>query len=167
MPRGGRRPGAGAPSKPLVDKILEGNPGKRPLKRLEFPESSHTMTPLSPPASLPEEGKRIYLETSAWLEGTGCLALILPSQLEEYAMCKARWLECEERNSAHGLIAKHPTTGQPIQSPFVSMAVTYLKQADAVWQRIYDVVKENCTEEFRVNMPHADVMECLLTMKRK
>ena len=34
--RGGARPGAGRPQKPLADKINEGNPGKRPLQVIEF-----------------------------------------------------------------------------------------------------------------------------------
>ncbi|MEN6350978.1 MAG: hypothetical protein ABFD08_16480 [Syntrophomonas sp.] len=81
-------------------------------------------------------------------------------------MCKARWLECEAMNEKHGLLAKHPTTGQPMQSPFVQMAITYLKQADTAWGKIYDVVKENCTQEFRNNMPHEDMMEKLLSIKK-
>ena len=36
MPRGGARPGAGRPKKPLSDKLLDGNPGKRELTVLKF-----------------------------------------------------------------------------------------------------------------------------------
>ena len=38
----------------------------------------------------------------------------------------------------------------------------YLRQADTAWAKIYDVVKENATVEFRDNNPNADVMEELL-----
>lgn len=36
MPKGGMRIGAGAKPKPLFDKILEGNPGGRPIKVTNF-----------------------------------------------------------------------------------------------------------------------------------
>jgi len=36
MPSGGYRPGAGRPKKALADKVLEGNPGKRELKVVQF-----------------------------------------------------------------------------------------------------------------------------------
>ena len=166
MARGGKRPGAGRPTKPLVDKILEGNPGKRPLTVLGFKEYDQEQTLPNPPDYLSEQGKEIFNNTAAWLQKTGCLKLIIPAHIEEYAMCKARWLECEAMNAKHGLLAKHPTTGQPMQSPYVQMAITYLKQADTAWGKIYEVVKENCTQEFRNNMPHEDAMERLLSMKR-
>ncbi|WP_425057876.1 hypothetical protein SCACP_24420 [Sporomusa carbonis] len=38
-------------------------------------------------------------------------------------------------NTKHGLLAKHPTTGQPMQSPSVQMAILYLKQTDAAWSK--------------------------------
>ena len=36
MPRGGARKGAGRKPQPLAEKLAEGNPGHRPLKKLEF-----------------------------------------------------------------------------------------------------------------------------------
>ncbi len=48
-------------------------------------------------------------------------------------------------NAKVGLLAKHPTTGQPMQSPYVQMAITYLRQSDAAWSKIYDVIKTNCS----------------------
>ena len=35
MPSGGYRAGAGRPRKPATQKILEGNPGKRPIEVLD------------------------------------------------------------------------------------------------------------------------------------
>ena len=37
---GGARPGAGQKKKPLVEKVLDGNPGKRKLTVVEFPSAS-------------------------------------------------------------------------------------------------------------------------------
>ena len=42
MAKGGRRQGAGRPAKPLIDKITEGNPGKRPLTVLQFNDTKIT-----------------------------------------------------------------------------------------------------------------------------
>ena len=40
--RGGARPGAGRKPKALKEKLNAGNPGKRPLKRIDIPESLKT-----------------------------------------------------------------------------------------------------------------------------
>lgn len=176
MGKRGPKPGTGGrPKKPLVDKITEGNPGKRTLKVVEFNEKEVAELP-EPPEFLLEAAKvtekwpsatDIFNKTVDWIKKTGCLEIIPTDYIEEYALCKTRWLECERMNARVGLLAKHPTTGQPMQSPYVQMATTYLRQSDAAWSKIYEVVKTNCTTEFRQNgTPHDDVMERLLTGKR-
>lgn len=67
MARGGKRAGAGRPSKPLVDKILERNPGKHPLTVLECPDTYKEETLFIPPESLSEQGKEIFNNTFEWL----------------------------------------------------------------------------------------------------
>lgn len=176
MGKRGPKPGTGGrPTKALVDKIADGNPGKRPLKVVEFKESEMAQLP-KPPDFLTEATRvtekwptatEIFERTVNWIEKTGCLKLIPTDYIEEYALCKARWLECEQFNSKLGLLAKHPTTGQPMQSPYVHMATTYLKQSDIAWSKIYEVIKNNCSTEFRKNgTPHDDVMERLLESRR-
>lgn len=176
MGKRGPKPGAGGrPKKPLVDKIAEGNPGKRPLKVLEFKASVVPELP-APPEFLIEVTKatekwpsatEVYTKTVCWIDSTGCLGLIPTDYIEEYSLCKARWFECEQMNARLGLLAKHPTTGQPMQSPYVQMAMTYLRQSDAAWSKIYEVVKDNCSTEFRQNgTPHDDIMERLLSTRR-
>ena len=176
MAKPGPKPGTGGrPTKPLIDKISEGNPGKRKLKVVEFKEDQIAELP-KPPDFLIEAGKEtenwptaveIFNKTVEWLNKTGCLGLIPTDYIEEYALCKSRWLECEQVNARLGLLAKHPTTGQPMQSPYVQMAMTYLKQADMAWSKIYEVIKTNCTTEFRQNgTPHDDVMERLLRARK-
>ena len=127
MPKGGARPGSGRPKKPLAEKVLEGNPGKRELKVLEF--AAPVLDLPSPPDYLADVAagigacpgaSEIFEQTAAWLETTGCLALINPAHIEEYALLKARWLSCEAKNKA-GLLSAHPTTGNAIPSPSVSI----------------------------------------------
>ena len=173
--RGPKAGMGGRPTKPLVDKIMDGNPGKRLLKVVEFRSNEIAELP-EPPEFLIEVTKTtekwptatdIYTKTVAWVSKTGCLKLIPTDYIEEYSLCKARWLECEQVNARLGLLAKHPTTGQPMQSPYVQMAMTYLRQSDVAWSKIYEVVKINCSTEFRQNgTPHDDIMERLLSSRR-
>ena len=37
-----------------------------------------------------------------------------------------------------------------------------MKQANAAWFQIFQIVKENCVTEFSGNTPHEDAMELLL-----
>ena len=173
--RGPAKGTGGRPAKPLADKLTDGNPGKRPLTVLEFPKAEIAeLEAPSPPAFLNEASRaeapylsanEIFDRTVKWLETTGCLGMIPMDYIEEYALCKTRWLECEAMNAKHGLLAKHPTTGQPMQSPYVQMALTYLKQADSAWSKLFEIVKASCTTDYKADDPNADVMERLLSLK--
>lgn len=76
-------------------------------------------------------------------------------------MSVARWIQCEEAITEFGFLAKHPTTGNAIQSPYVAMS-----QTNRLWMEIYQIVKENCATEYGGATPQDDVMERLL-MARK
>ena len=80
-------------------------------------------------------------------------------------MSVARWLQCEQAISEYGFLAKHPTTGAACASPYVQMSQQYMRQINSVWYQIFQVVKENCSEEF-MGTPQDDMMELLLR-KRK
>ena len=167
---GPRKGSGGRPKKPIFDKIIEGNLGKRPLKVLDFP--AEEVSTFEAPAFLIDATRatgdwpsatETFNKTVEWIAKSGCLKLIQPDHIEEYALCKARWYECEQANAKVGLLAKHPTTGQPMQSPYVQMATAYLKQSDDAWEKIYDVVRDNCTNEFgKEATPHDDIMERIL-----
>ena len=148
MPRGGKRPGAGRPRKPLHEKLQDGNLGNRKIKVLEYEEDMDRDV-YAAPDWLSDKGQKMFDTVVAWLELTGCLNLINPRDIEEYAKCRSRWLECEDKNNQHGLLAKHPTTGQPIPSPYVRMGLDYLKQSDAAWNKIFAVIRDNCEKDYR------------------
>lgn len=173
MPHGGKRPGAGRPKKPLADKLLEGNPGRRKLTVLEFKPGEPEIP--TPPEYLGDAAGgvdkypgavEIFKSVTEWLEQTGCLRLIPPEHITEYSLLKARWLECEARNARHGLLAKHPTSGQPVISPFVRMSIDYLKSADAAWNKIWSIVSQNSERSLQNKNPNMDVMERLLSSRR-
>ena len=174
--RGGARIGAGAKKKPLAEKISSGNPGGRTLTVMEFSgaadlKGSEMPEPNKMLSAAQKDGKtlvasEIYKSTWQWLHARGCAVLVSPNLLERYAMSVARWIQCEEAVTAYGFLAKHPTTGNAIQSPYVAMGQNYMNQTNRLWMEIFQIVKENCTGEYSGANPQDDVMERLLNARR-
>ncbi len=140
--RGGARPGAGRKPKALTEKIAEGR----------------TAEVMMEPAEL--EGMEVPPVKD------GCEKLVTVQMVEQYAMSVSRWIQCEEIVSSTGFLAKHPTTGAAIASPYVTMSQSYMKQTNYCWMQIYQIVKENCSVEFQGNTPQDDVMERLLRARK-
>ena len=84
----------------------------------------------------------VVRETIEWLRSRGCENAVSAQMVEQYAMSVARWVHLEEMISKYGYIAKHPATGAPMQSPYVTMAQGYLKQAAAIREEIMLLVKD-------------------------
>jgi hypothetical protein len=174
--QGGTRIGAGRKKKALTDKLLEGNPGRRKLTIVDFPDTARLEGRSMPPpreflAAAQKNGKEllaieVYEKTWGWLNERGCATLIPPQLLEQYAMSVSRWIQCEECITEFGFLAKHPTTGNAIPSPFVSMSQSFMKQANSLWFQIYQAVKENCAADYKGATPHDDVMEKLLAARK-
>ena len=171
--RGGSRIGSGRKSKALADKLTSGNPGGRKLTVVNFDNDSaelegSDMPPVKEYLKTQQKGgidlcaEDIYKETWNWLKERGCERLISTQVLEQYAMCVARWIQCEEAISTFGFLAKHPTTQMPIASPYVNMGLNFLKQANVLWLQIYQIVKENCETPLGTSNPNDDLMEQLL-----
>lgn len=64
------------------------------------------------------------------------------------------------------MLSKHPTSGKPIASPFVTMSQNYMKQTNQLWYQIYQVVKENCLTDYNGADVQDDVMERLLRARK-
>ena len=158
--RGGRRPGAGRKKSPVREKYENGNPGGRDLTVLDIPdvEGEDMPTPL--------EAGEIYRETWEWLDKIGVAKAVSPQLLERYAMCSARWIQCEDMTTRLGYLSKHPTTGKPIPSPFINIGINYMNQASRLWNEIFQIVKENCATEYSGLNPQDDVMERLLRARK-
>ena len=110
--------------------------------------------------------QEIYEETYTWLKKMKCDAIVSRQLVEQYAMSVGRWIHCEQTISKLGYIAKHPTTSNPIASPYVKMAQDYMKQVSTVWNEIYQIVKENCSGEYGVT-PQDSTMELLLRARTR
>ena len=121
----GRKP------KPTALKVLEGNPGKRPLNKNEpQPEKKAPRCP----SWLEPEAKKEWKRMAKTLETIGVLTQVDKAAFAGYCQAYARWKEAEEFLSKHGTIFKTPS-GYIQQVPQVSIAQTYLK-----------VMKDFCSE---------------------
>lgn len=121
----GRKP------KPTALKVIEGNPGKRPLNQAEpKPENKAPKCP----SWLEKEAKKEWRRMSKVLEALGILTEVDTAAFAGYCQAYARWKEAEEFLSKHGTIFKTPS-GYIQQVPQVSIAQTYLK-----------IMKDFCSE---------------------
>lgn len=170
--RGGQRAGAG--KKPTNKKKLQVlNTNILEAAELDEPEKLEGID--VPPVkeylkAKQKNGKDTYAEeiyktTYLWLKKRGCEGLVSQQLIENYAMSSARYIQCEEAINEYGFLAKHPTTGNAIASPYVQMSQSYLKQVNATWFQIYQIVKDNGAENMN-NYDEQDLMmERLLKMK--
>ena len=157
----------------VKEKAENGNPGGRRLEVLDIPEVEGVDMP-KPHEFLSAEqrdgstlqAEEIYKETWEWLKKIGCAAKVSPQLLERYAMCSARWIQCEEMTNRMGFLSKHPTTQKPIPSPFINIGINYMNQAVRLWNEIFQIVKENCSTDYGEVSPQDDLMERLLRARK-
>lgn len=109
----GRKP------KPTVLKLMEGNPGKRPLNDRE---------PVPPP-EIPEcpefldaEAHAEWDRTSQVLAEMGLLTKADRSALAAYCVAYSRWVQAEAQVARYGTIVKSPQKGFPMKSPYLTVA---------------------------------------------
>ena len=113
----GRKP------KPTALKILEGNPGKRPLNENEpIPPKGSVKCP----SWLEPEAKKEWKRLAPSLEAMGVLTQVDLTAFAGYCQAYARWREAEEFLTQHGSIFKTPS-GYVQQVPQVSIAQQNLK----------------------------------------
>ena len=178
MGKRGPQPGnGGRPKKALADKIADGNPGKRTLTVIDFKDSAPDLEgqPMPKPSEFLSATQKdgstlcaaeVFENTWKWLSDRGCATIVSPQLIERYAMSSARWIQCETLTSELGFLAKHPTTGNAIQSPYVAMSQNFMSQTNRLWMEIYQIVKENCATEYSGATPMDDAMERLLRARK-
>ena len=176
---GGARKGAGRPRKSLVDKIFEGTEKKHKPKVLNIPELEDVPAPEPPDFmrlmvatgvsnNVPRMAD-IFNETVEWLKKTGCLHLINPQHITEYAILTTRWLECEDVVSKSlYLMSKEKTDKKEkidlTPNPMSDQALKYWKSSDAAWNKIWNIVASN-SEIYFGDDPHSSVMALLIKNK--
>ena len=160
---GGARPGAGRKKKPRAERLMQGQEGYAVVFPFqpEDPEKPVIKDYLSDEQRLGVfPAKEIYEETWQWLKERGCLHLINPHLIEQYAVSMGRFVQLEKIISEISPISKQ-INGEVKASPFVSMSQNYLREARVIWNEIWYIVQANCTEKVTDN-PQDDMMEKLL-----
>jgi P27 family predicted phage terminase small subunit len=109
----GRKP------KPTILKVLDGNPGRRPLNDRE-PESAPG-TPVRPDW-LDAEAQAEWDRVTGELTDMGLLTLADRAALAAYCTAWSRWVEAEAMVKKFGMIVKSPERGFPMKSPYLSIA---------------------------------------------
>jgi len=170
--RGGARVGAGRKPKALSEKIHEGKaarvvqqPEPADLEGVAMPPVKHYLT-VTQKSGIEFEAAEVFRETWEWLKARRCEELVSSQVISQYAMAMARWIQCEMAVSEYGFLAKHPTTGAAIASPYVAMSREYMKQTNQIWFQISQVVKENNATQYQGANPQDDLMERLLSAPR-
>jgi len=112
------------PRKPTILKVLEGNPGKRPL-----PENEPKPAPIAPkcPAHLDKQARREWKRVIALLEPLGLINKLNMAALAAYCQVYSRWIEAEKLIRKHGMIVESPN-GYPQLSPYMTIANKSLNQ---------------------------------------
>ena len=87
--------------------------------------------------------EEVFCQTMGWLKSRNCENAVSEQIVEQYAMSVARWVHIEQMISKYGYIAKHPTTGAPMQSPYVMMSQAYMKQIIAIRAEIQALIKDS------------------------
>lgn len=88
------------------------------------------------------QAEEIQHKIDAWLIERGVRQYVPDHLVEMYSMALARYIQTEEEISKTGFLAKHPTTGAPMTSPYVTMSLEFSKQVQAHWWQIYTTIKE-------------------------
>ena len=117
MAQRGRKP------KPTALKMLEGNPGGRPLNTKE-PKPAKKAPRC--PSWLEDEAKKEWKRMAKVLEQMGLLTEMDMAAFAGYCQAYARWKEAEEFLTQHGSMVRTPN-GYLQQVPQVSIAQTNMK----------------------------------------
>ena len=117
-------------------------------------------------SQLQKDGKpfgadEIYKRVWLWLKERKCEKFVSSDTREHYAVMAARAVQCTRSVSEFGLLSKG-NKGNIVESPFVSLEMSYTKQAEDFWKTIYAIVEQNASEVYGGSTPEDDLMTQLL-----
>lgn len=107
--------------------------------------------------------EELVIITYQWLKERDCEKLIPMQQIYAYAVAQSRWIQCQRAISKYGFLAKHPTTKEPMESPYVKMVDKFYKQAASAWFQIFSIVRENSLGDYNGSNPQEEIMAKLLS----
>lgn len=117
----------GRPPKPTALKELAGNPGRRPLNKLE-PRPRVAAPPC--PKWLTGEARKEYKRVAKLLVDLRVLTEVDRSALAAYALSYAKWVDAEQRVSEQGAVLVS-AKGNPYLNPWAGVASAALKDMKA------------------------------------
>jgi hypothetical protein len=167
MPSGGARKGAGRKPKPLAEKLATGNPGHRPLKKMEFTGKGSTRRP-EPPEYLNLLEKKtkglplpteIFMDTVQYLEPSECLNLISTELIADYAMAKYYLICAQYELSRTATVSKNDKNEYAVTS-FTEAMLKMQKNVLQTWQPIWDIVSRN--SERLITNPEQDLFAMIV-----
>lgn len=145
--RGGARIGSGPKKKKaLKKKILEDDIKTTKLNSVKIvadkcPNPKNYLL-AKQKDGIPLGADKIYKDIYKWVAKNGCENKINNDLLEQYAMDRARWIQCQNAISQYGMLAPHPTTQVATVSPFIQILEKIEKQMNAVYFLIERQVRE-------------------------
>ena len=172
---GGARKGAGRKPKSLAEKLQNGNPGCRPLKKVEFageignqnakymaPDFLRLMDSEIPGIPTPTV---IFEETVEYLRPSGCLHLIPVLLLGDYVLAKYQLLIAQYQLAKTGILTQDEGKTEIYITPFTEAMLKLQKNALSTWQPIWDIVSRN--SETRIDDPEAALFGAIMDARRR
>ena len=174
MPRGGARPGAGRPRKPLAEKIAEGNPNRHPLKKIDFGPGEvdikapvyldGMVTKLPPEANIPTPRQLFDIDVEH-LRPSGVLRLIPSALIEEHALAKYFLMVAQWELSETAITASNKETKQVFVTSFTEAMLKLQKNCQTTWTMIWNIVQKNA--EQIITDPEDDLMLEVIAMRMR
>ena len=117
----------GAKPKPAEIKLLEGNPGNRPIDP-NRPQPARGLPPC--PTHLKGEARREWRRLGSRLERVGLVTEVDTAAFSAYCTAWARHVEAEKMLATEGAIVKAPS-GYPIPNPWLAVTNKAMDQMKA------------------------------------
>jgi len=172
---GGARKGAGRKPKPLSQRIEEGNPGHRTLKKVEFPgiDGDSSLKYMAPDfmglmdADVPgiPPPKVIFEETVDYLRPSGCLHMIPVLLLGDYVLAKYQLLIAQYQLAKTGILTQDEGSDEIYITPFTEAMLKLQKNALSTWQPIWDIVSRNSMT--RLEDPEAQLFGMIMGARKR
>ena len=118
----------GRPPKPTNLRVLEGNPGKRPLNTNE-PKPRASKSIPAPPSTLGRDGKREWRRLAKELSRMNLLTQLDLTLFHMYCQAYDRWWDASREVKKNGMVVLTPN-GYQMQSPYLSIANRAMEQME-------------------------------------
>lgn len=156
---GGR---GGRPPKPTSLKVLNGNPGRRPLNKKE-PKPKKGIPPC--PQYLNTEARKEWKRISKQLFDLGLLTEIDRTALASYCIAFERWQHAEAKITSENLVMV-TKTGYPIQNPYLCIANKAMEQMKG-WLSEFGMTPSSRSRVTSSKEEETDPMEAFLNRAKK